>query len=57
MDGLAMHGHGAGFTPQTIPEQGFERIVRVSYCEMNATNPIGGTVQVEQDLHYTGSVG
>lgn len=39
-----------------ISERGFEKIIRVSYW-MNAINPIGGTVQVEQDLHYTGSVG
>lgn len=40
----------------TIPERGFERIIRKSYW-MNAINPIGGTVIVEQDLHYSGSVG
>lgn len=40
----------------TIPERGFEKVIRVSYW-LNAINPIGGTVVVEQDLHYTGSVG
>jgi prepilin-type N-terminal cleavage/methylation domain-containing protein/prepilin-type processing-associated H-X9-DG protein len=39
-----------------IPERGFDKIIRVSYW-MNALNPIGGTVSVEPDLHYTASVG
>lgn len=47
---------GSGNIPVTIPSRGFEKIIRVSYW-VNAINPIGGTVQVEQDLHYTGSVG
>ncbi len=42
--------------PVLIEDRGFNKIIRVSYW-MNAINPIGGTVQVEQDLHYTGSVG
>jgi len=47
---------GSSNDPVTIPERGFDKIIRVSYW-MNAINPIGGTVQVEQDLHYSGSVG
>lgn len=47
---------GSSNLPTTIPERGFEKIIRVSYW-INAINPIGGTVAVEQDLHYTGSVG
>ncbi len=39
-----------------IPERGFERILRVSYW-INALNPIGGSTQVDPDLHYTASVG
>ena len=40
----------------TIPEREFNKIIRVSYW-INSINPIGGTVAVQQDLHYTGSVG
>ena len=47
---------GTANIAQTIPERGFEKIIRVAYW-VNSINPIGGTVQVEQDLHYTGSVG
>lgn len=39
-----------------IPERGFDKILRVSYW-INALNPIGGTVTVEPDLHFTASVG
>jgi prepilin-type N-terminal cleavage/methylation domain-containing protein/prepilin-type processing-associated H-X9-DG protein len=39
-----------------IPERGFNRILRVSYW-INALNPIGGSTQVDPDLHYTASVG
>ncbi len=42
--------------PVLIEERGFNKILRVSYW-MNSINPIGGTVAVEQDLHYSGSVG
>lgn len=42
--------------PVTIPGRGFNSIIRVAYW-MNAFNPIGGTVVVEQDLDYSGSVG
>ena len=47
---------GTANIPTLDPTRGLEKIIRVSYW-MNAINPIGGTVQVEQDLHYTGSVG
>ncbi len=47
---------GSANVPTLDPTRGFEKVIRVSYW-MNAINPIGGTVQVEQDLHYTGSVG
>ncbi|MDX2131740.1 MAG: type II secretion system protein [Planctomycetota bacterium] len=47
---------GTGNVPTEIPERGFERVVRVSYW-INALNPIGGSVVVDRDLHYTGSVG
>lgn len=47
---------GSSNNAVTIPDRGFEKIIRVSYW-MNSINPIGGTVQVEQDLHYSGSVG
>jgi prepilin-type N-terminal cleavage/methylation domain-containing protein/prepilin-type processing-associated H-X9-DG protein len=42
--------------PHIDPDRNFNKIIRVSYW-MNSINPIGGTVQVEQDLHYSGSVG
>jgi prepilin-type N-terminal cleavage/methylation domain-containing protein/prepilin-type processing-associated H-X9-DG protein len=42
--------------PVLIEDRGFNKVIRVAYW-INAINPIGGTVQVEQDLHYTGSVG
>lgn len=47
---------GAANIPTLIPQRGFDKIIRVAYW-INAINPIGGTVAVEQDLHYTGSVG
>jgi len=47
---------GSANAAVTIPDRGFEKILRVAYW-INAVNPIGGTVAVEQDLHYTGSVG
>ncbi len=47
---------GSANVPTTIPEREFDKIIRVSYW-INSINPIGGTVAVEQDLHYTGSVG
>jgi prepilin-type processing-associated H-X9-DG protein/prepilin-type N-terminal cleavage/methylation domain-containing protein len=47
---------GSANLPQTDPDRGFNKVIRVSYW-INSINPIGGTVSVEQDLHYTGSVG
>ena len=47
---------GSSNIPTTIPERGFDKIIRVSYW-INSINPIGGTVAIEPDLHYTGSVG
>lgn len=47
---------GTSNDPVTIPDRGFDDIIRVAYW-INATNPIGTTTLVEQDLHYTGSVG
>ncbi|MEI7658674.1 MAG: type II secretion system protein [Phycisphaerae bacterium] len=41
---------------QTIPERGFERIIRVAYW-INADNPIGAAAAVTPDLFYTASVG
>lgn len=47
---------GTANLAQTIPDRGFNAIIRVSYW-INAINPIGAAAVVEQDLHYTGSVG
>jgi prepilin-type N-terminal cleavage/methylation domain-containing protein/prepilin-type processing-associated H-X9-DG protein len=47
---------GNGFTPTTIPERGFDKIIKVAYW-INASNPIGGTTPVVQDEFYTASVG
>lgn len=47
---------GTGFDVVTIPERGYEKIIRVAYW-INADNPIGGTVNVAPDTFYTGSVG
>ncbi len=47
---------GGGFSVFTIPERGFEKIVRVAYW-INANNPIGGTISVVPDVFYTSSVG
>ena len=47
---------GTANIPTLIPDRGFDKIIRVSYW-INALNPIGGTVQVDPDLHYTASVG
>ncbi len=40
----------------TIPERGFDRILRTGYW-INADNPIGGVTSVVNGLYYTGSVG
>lgn len=43
--------------PTTIPDQRFNRIIRVSYW-INSDNPIGSaTAAIKQDYFYTGSVG
>lgn len=47
---------GSGFISQTIPERGFEKILRVAYW-INADNPIGAATSVTPDLFYSGSVG
>ena len=47
---------GSSYEPQTIPDRGFDVILRSSYW-LNAFNPIGGTEFLEPDLHYTASVG
>ncbi|MDX2131739.1 MAG: type II secretion system protein [Planctomycetota bacterium] len=47
---------GTTFTPTTIPERGFHRVLRVAYW-MNAFNPIGTGNPVTQDFYYTASVG
>lgn len=47
---------GAGFAVQTIPDRGFEKLVRVAYW-INADNPIGGAATVVPDTFYSGSVG
>lgn len=39
-----------------IEDRGFIKNIKVSYW-INAINPIGSVAAVEQDLHYTGSVG
>lgn len=47
---------GSGFTPVTIPDRGFDKIVRVAYW-INGDNPIGGSVAPVPNIYYTGSVG
>lgn len=47
---------GSSIPAQTIPERGFDKIVRVAYW-INAFNPVGGVVEVENDVFYTASVG
>lgn len=58
---LIFLGSGGDSQPKmatTIPEWGFNKIIRVSYW-INAYNPIGNSVAdlSINDLHYTGSVG
>jgi prepilin-type N-terminal cleavage/methylation domain-containing protein len=48
--------NGNANLPVLIEERGFDKNIRVAYW-INAFNPIGGTVVVENDLHFTGSVG
>ncbi len=47
---------GSSNVAKTIPERGFEKIIRVSYW-INADNPIGASATVTPDLYYTCSVG
>jgi prepilin-type processing-associated H-X9-DG protein len=47
---------GSQNIPTIIEDRGFQSIHRVSYW-INALNPIGGTTTIENDLHYTASVG
>lgn len=47
---------GSSNVAQTIPERGYEKIIRVAYW-INADNPIGASAAVTPDLFYTGSVG
>jgi prepilin-type N-terminal cleavage/methylation domain-containing protein/prepilin-type processing-associated H-X9-DG protein len=47
---------GTSNVAQTIPERGFDKIIRVSYW-MNADNPIGAAVAFMPNLFYTSSVG
>jgi prepilin-type N-terminal cleavage/methylation domain-containing protein/prepilin-type processing-associated H-X9-DG protein len=48
--------NGTSNIPLTIPERGFNRILRVAYW-INAFNPIGSVTTVENDVFYTTSVG
>lgn len=47
---------GTSAVAVTIPERGFNKILRVSYW-INADNPIGAAAVVTPNLFYTGSVG
>lgn len=47
---------GSSNVAMTIPERGFNKIIRVSYW-INADNPIGAAAVVVPNLFYTGSVG
>jgi prepilin-type N-terminal cleavage/methylation domain-containing protein/prepilin-type processing-associated H-X9-DG protein len=47
---------GGGNVSQTIPDRGFDKIIRVAYW-INADNPIGTAVAFTPDLFYTSSVG
>ena len=47
---------GMDNVPTTIPQRGFNKIIRVGYW-INADNPIGGAVVVQPDTFYTASVG
>jgi len=48
--------NGTQNIPTTIPERGFDRIIRVGYW-INANNPIGAPTAVINDIFYTASVG
>ncbi|MBC8106121.1 MAG: DUF1559 domain-containing protein [Anaerolineae bacterium] len=47
---------GTANVPTTIPDRGFNKIIRVGYW-INAGNPIGAAAVVMPDTFYTGSVG
>lgn len=47
---------GSQMGSTTIPERGFNRILKVSYW-MNADNPIGGVATIEPGIYFSGSVG
>ena len=47
---------GTTVAPTTIPQRGFDRIIRVGYW-INADNPIGSATVVVPDRFYTSSVG
>jgi prepilin-type processing-associated H-X9-DG protein len=47
---------GVDNVPTTIPERGFDKIIRVGYW-INADNPIGNATNFTPDLFYTCSVG
>ncbi len=47
---------GSSFATTLMEDRGFIRTLRVAYW-VNSLNPIGGSTLVENDLHYTGSVG
>jgi len=48
--------NGATIAATTIPDRGFDRIIRVGYW-INADNPIGSATKVIADRYYTSSVG
>ncbi len=47
---------GTANFPTTIPDRGFNEIIRVGYW-INADNPIGATASFKPDMFYTSSVG
>src|SRR4051812_42266748 len=47
---------GVDNVPTTIPDRGFNKIIRVGYW-INADNPIGSATTVTPDVYYTCSVG
>jgi prepilin-type N-terminal cleavage/methylation domain-containing protein/prepilin-type processing-associated H-X9-DG protein len=48
--------NGTANIPTTIPDRGFDHIIRVGYW-INANNPIGAATTVINDTFYTASVG
>ncbi len=48
--------NGSANIPTTIPERGYNKIIRVGYW-INADNPIGSTTSFTPDMYYTSSVG